>query len=196
MNGFVLAGGKSSRMGRDKGMLRIGDQPLVLRAVEILQPIVRTVSLLAPPERYGHLGIPVIADLWPDHGPLAALCTGLICSDCDWNLFLACDLPRVSSRFIELLGKRVRATHAEAVVPRTHAGWQPLCAAYHRGCRQAFELAIHQRRLGVVKLLDEIHPEAITREDMAEAGIGEDQFVNVNTPEEWSSLERSWKETS
>jgi molybdopterin-guanine dinucleotide biosynthesis protein A len=194
MNGYVLAGGKSSRMGRDKGMLRLGDQPLVLLAVETLKPMVEKVTLLGPPERYGQLGVPVVADLWPDQGPLAALCTGLIHSDSDWNLFLACDLPRVSAKFIELLGKRVRATPSDAVVPRTRDGWQPLCGAYHRRCRAAFERAIHQRHLSVVKLLDEIHPEAITAEDLAQAGIDEDQFVNVNTPEEWGCFERSRNE--
>jgi molybdopterin-guanine dinucleotide biosynthesis protein A len=188
INGFVLAGGKSSRMGQDKGLMRIGSQPLVLRAVKILQPLVHTVTLLAPPDRYRDLGFPVIADLWPDQGPLAALCTGLICSDAEWKLFLACDLPRVSSRFIEFLVERIRATHYDAVVPRTQDGWQPLCAAYHTRCRTPFERAIPQHRLGIVDLFDELHPEAITPGEMATAGLSEEEFVNVNTPEEWARL--------
>jgi len=190
INGFVLAGGKSSRMGQDKGLLCLGNQPLVLRAAEILLPIVHTVSLLAPPDLYGNLGFPVIADLWPDQGPLAALCTGLISSDAEWNLFLACDLPRVSPRFIEFLAQRVRATRSGAVVPRPQEGWQPLCAAYHARCRTAFEQALRQRRLSIVELFGELHPEAITPEEMLRIGLSEAEFANVNTPEEWTRLSR------
>jgi molybdopterin-guanine dinucleotide biosynthesis protein A len=188
INGFVLAGGKSRRMGHDKGLMRLGNQPLVLRAAEILRPIVHTVTLLAPRDLYANLGFPVIADLWPDQGPLAALCTGLISSDAEWNLFLACDLPRVSSKFIQFLAHRVHATYADAVVPRTQDGWQPLCAAYHARCRTTFEPAIRQRRLSIVELYDELNPETITPEEMAPIGLSEAEFANVNTPEEWARL--------
>ena len=188
INGFVLAGGKSSRMGQDKGLMRLGNHPLVLRAAETLLPVVHTVTFLAPPDRYGNLGFPVIADLWPDQGPLSALCTGLISSDADWNLFLACDLPRISRRFTEFLAQRVRATRSDAVVPRTRDGWQPLCAAYHARCRTAFEAALRQGRRSIVELFDELHPDAIASEEMVRIGLSEAEFANVNTPEEWTRL--------
>lgn len=194
INGFVLAGGKSRRMGQDKGWMRLEGQPLVLRAAEILRPAVHTVTLLAPPDRYGKLGFPAIADLWPDHGPLAALCTGLIFSDAAWNLFLACDLPRVSSRFMELLVRRVEAAHAHAVVPRVRDRWHPLCAAYHVRCRKAFERALQQRQLKIIDLFEELQPEAITPEELAAAGLSEAEFANLNTPEEWARLARHGEE--
>src|SRR5208282_3143492 len=118
INGFVLAGGKSSRMGKDKALMRLEGRPLVLRAAEILSPFVRQITLLAPRDRYENLGLPVVADKWPDQGPLAAVCTGLLSSNTEWNIFLACDLPRVSRQFIQLLVGRIRATHSDAVVPR------------------------------------------------------------------------------
>lgn len=188
INGFVLAGGKSCRMGQDKGLMRLEGQPLVLCAAEILRPLVHTVTLLAPPERYGNLGLPVVADRWPEGGPLAALCTGLLVSDAEWNLFLACDLPRVSGKLIELLVARMRTTRTGAVVPRTSDGWQPLCAGYHARCRTAFELAIRQDRLSIVELFEELHPEAVTPGEMANAGVTEAEFININTPQEWGQL--------
>ncbi|MGD0127337.1 MAG: molybdenum cofactor guanylyltransferase [Terriglobia bacterium] len=194
IDGFVLAGGKSSRMGQDKGLMRLGNQLLVLRAAEILLPFVHTVTLLAPPDRYGNLGFPVMADLWPNKGPLAALCTGLISSDAEWSVFLACDLPRVSRRFVEFLVRRVRATRSDAVVPRTPDGWQPLCAAYHGRCRMAFEAAIRQDQLSIVELFDKIRPEAITPDEMATSGLSAAEFVNVNTPEEWVRISQLLEE--
>jgi len=188
IHGFVLAGGKSCRMGQDKGLMRLAGQPLVLRAAEILRPVVQAVTLLAPPDRYGSLGLPVLADLWPDRGPLSALCTGLISSDAEWNLFLACDLPHISPRFMELMVQRVRAARGDAVVPRTRDGWQPLCAAYHVRCRGVFERAMHDGRLSIIGLYEEIQLGAITPDELAAAGLSEVEFVNVNTPEDWARL--------
>ncbi len=115
IDGFVLAGGKSRRMGQDKALMQLGGKPLVLRAAEILRPFVREITLLAPAERYGNLGFPVMEDLWPDQGPLAAVGTGLLSTSADWSIFLACDLPLVSRQFIQLLAERVRATRSDAV---------------------------------------------------------------------------------
>ena len=78
INGFILAGGKSSRMGRDKGLIFFGKKPLVLRVAALLKPYVDEVTLLAPPDRYRNLGLAVLADRWPDQGPLAAVSTGLL----------------------------------------------------------------------------------------------------------------------
>jgi len=188
INGFVLAGRNSSRMGRDKALMRLGSQPLILRAAEILRPLVHNVTLLAPPDRYGNLGLPVIADMWPDQGPLAAICTGLISSGTEWNVFLACDLPLVSPRFMELLVQRVRATCSDAVVPRTEDGWQPLSAAYHARCGRAFARAVQQGRRSIIGLFNEIRVDEMTHEEMMSAGLSEVELVNVNTPEEWARL--------
>jgi len=188
ISGFVLAGGKSSRMGRDKALMQVEGKPLVLRAAEILRPFVPEVTLLAPADWYGNLGFPVIADKWPDQGPMAAICTGLLSSTTEWNVFLACDLPMISQQFIQLLVQRSRATRADAVVPRTADGWQPLSAAYHSRCRAVFARAIRDGERSVIRSFDEIQVEAITPDEMASAGLGEMELANVNTPEDWARI--------
>jgi len=190
INGFVLAGGKSSRMGQDKALMRFGDTHLVARAAELLTPFVTTVTILGPPDRYRSLNLPVIADLWPDEGPLAAVCTGLLTSDTDWNIFLACDLPLVSAKFIELLIHRAWSTRLDAVVPRTEDGWQPLSAAYRARCRETFMRGLHSDRRSIIGRLSEIPVDVITLDEMVRAGLSDEEFVNVNTPEEWARLER------
>jgi molybdopterin-guanine dinucleotide biosynthesis protein A len=187
INGFVLAGGKSRRMGQDKGLMPLAGRPLILRVAEILRPVVRAVTLLALPARCENLGLPVISDLLPDCGPLAAICTGLSSSDAEWKLFLACDLPHISSRLVELLVQRVRAASCNVVVPRTRVGWQPLCAAYHVRCRAEFERPLlHDGRLRIIDLLKELGTGEITPEELTAAGLSQAEFANVNTPEEWA----------
>ncbi|MGA3327530.1 MAG: molybdenum cofactor guanylyltransferase [Terriglobia bacterium] len=188
IDGFVLASGKSSRMGQDKALMRLEGRPLVLRAMEILRPFVDQITLLAPAGRYDNLGLPVVADKWPDQGPLAAVCTGLLSSPAAWNIFLACDLPLVSRQFLQLLVKRVKATRSDAVVPRTKEGWQPLSAAYHSRCRTVFARAIQEGRRSFIGLFEEIPAEVITHDEMVSAGVSEGELTNVNTPEDWARI--------
>src|ERR1019366_1971386 len=119
-------------------------------------------------------------------GPLAAICTGLLTSNAEWSIFLACDLPLVSRKFFQLLVQRVRTTRSDAVVPRTEDGWQPLSAAYHARCRTAFARAMQEGWRSIIRLFDEVRVEVISPDDMVSAGLSEVELVNVNTPEDWA----------
>lgn len=190
IDGFVLAGGKSIRMGRDKALMHFGKEPFVLRAVEILKPFVDDVALLAPQNRYTKLGLRVVADRWPGQGPLAAICTGLLSSSANWNIFLACDLPLLSSHFIQYLVQRIRATRSDAVVPRSEDGWQPLSAAYHSRCRTPFVRALGEGHRSVIRIFDNIRVDMITLDEMGGAGLSDREFANVNTLQDWKRIQR------
>jgi molybdopterin-guanine dinucleotide biosynthesis protein A len=112
----------------------------------------------------------------------------LLSSHADWSIFLACDIPLISQQFIQLLVNRVRATHSDAVVPRTEDGWQPLSAAYHSRCRTAFAQAIEEGRRSIIRLLDEVRVEVITHDEMVSAGLSEEEITNMNTPEDWARI--------
>lgn len=185
VKGFVLAGGRSSRMRQDKALMRLHGKPLVLHAAEILQPYVSELAILGPKDRYGDFGLPVLEDRWPGQGPLGAVCTGLLSSSAPWNIFLACDLPRLTPPFVQLLIKRMRSTRSAAVVPRTEDGWQPLCAAYHSRCAVLFERAFLEGKRSISGCLDALDAEAITQDEMKAAGLRDGELANVNTPEDW-----------
>ena len=187
--GFVLVGGQSRRMGRDKALLELEGRPLFLRIANLLQPYVKTVTLLGPPARYSSFGFPVLADQQPGQGPLGALYTALKNSSCDWNLFFACDLPLLNRCVIERLLRRVSDTDAQAVVPLAGDRWQPLCAAYHRSCIATAETMIEQRRsLSLAGLLALLRVDILTPEPRESLGEWEDMFLNVNTRDQWEHL--------
>lgn len=187
--GFVLVGGQSRRMGRDKALLELEGRPLFLRIANLLQPYVKTVTLLGPPARYSGFGFPVLADQQPGQGPVGALYTALKNSSCDWNLFFACDLPLLNRRVIELLLRRVSDTDAQAVVPLAGDRWQPLCAAYHHSCVAAMEMMFEQRRhLALAGLLSLLHVDVLTTEPRESLGEWEEMFLNVNTREQWEQV--------
>ena len=100
MGGYVLAGGKSSRMGRDKALLPLAGKPLVEHAVSNLQPLCAKVSVLS-----GNLELaeyaPLVSDNFRDSGPLGGIEAALLDSEFAWNLILPVDMPFVPTRFLD-----------------------------------------------------------------------------------------------
>jgi molybdopterin-guanine dinucleotide biosynthesis protein A len=188
--GFVLVGGESRRMGSDKALLELEREPLLLRAARLLDRFVDTVTLLGSPARYSRFGLAVLADEFTVAGPLAGLATALKHSSHEWNLFLACDLPLVNEHVIQLLTERMATSYAQAIVPRTTDGWQPLCAAYHRSCLPLMEEALARRDLSIVKLFTTLRVEPVDADFRADPFHWDQLFRNINSAEEWEELRR------
>lgn len=131
MNAFILAGGQSTRMGRDKALLEFCGRPLIehvldkLRALGFSPRIAGSRPDLAP---YA----PIIPDNSPGSGPLAGIDAVLSVSDADLNLFLPIDLPLLPLAFLRWMTARARETSALATIPYLEGRPQPLCAIYHR----------------------------------------------------------------
>jgi len=99
VGGYVLAGGKSSRMGRNKALLALGGEPLVCHAVKKLRRVCRDVRILTGDSELSAYA-PLVPDLHPGCGPMGGMEAGLLHSTFEWNLFLAVDMPFVPSTLI------------------------------------------------------------------------------------------------
>lgn len=131
MNAFVLAGGLSSRMGRDKALVEWHGRPLVEIALEKLRRIGFSPWILGSRpdlERFA----PVIADNVAQQGPLGAIEAALAATDAEFNLFLSVDMPLLPVDFLRWLVARAEITRAVATVPCIEGRPQPLCAVYDR----------------------------------------------------------------
>jgi len=110
--GFVLAGGASSRMGRDKAQLVFGGKPLVERTLAILREAGLTATIAGargPLEQLAHFG-PVIADAEPGLGPLGGICTALASTSARLAVFLTVDAPFLPFGLIRFLLDHARLT--------------------------------------------------------------------------------------
>jgi molybdopterin-guanine dinucleotide biosynthesis protein A len=147
--GFVLAGGRSSRMGRDKALVALAGEPLLVRMARRVEQAAAPVTVIAPPERYADLGLRVVRDERPGLGPLGGIVTALGITPADWNLIVGCDLPYLTAEWLKFLVARARGSSAWAIVPETGRGLEPLSAVYHRRARPALvdALARGQRKL-------------------------------------------------
>src|SRR4051812_15760825 len=143
-SGFVLVGGRSSRMGRDKALIPFGAVPLASHIAGILNQVAPTVCLVGSPDLYGSLGYPVVRDLYPGYGPVGAIATALASTKTEWNLVLACDMPGVTVDLLRsLMEAAVRHQAACAYAASPDRREHPLCGVYHRtSSRDTFDAAI------------------------------------------------------
>src|SRR5579863_6827128 len=143
--GFVLVGGASRRMGRDKALMPLGDLTMVEQIARRVRAAAGNVTLIGSPKKYGHLSLPVIADEIENCGPLGGLYTALRHTESDWNLLVACDMPDVTETFLRQLIGAAEDSDADCVVPEIDGKIDPLCAVYHRSLLTATESAIHRK---------------------------------------------------
>ena len=178
--GFVLVGGASSRMGRDKASLPLHGKTLVEHVASAVAEAAGSVTLVGSPERYQRLGFPILPDSRPGAGPLAGIHTALAASSADWNLVAACDMPAISARFLKWLLTVAESSTADCLIPSGPSGLpEPLCAVYHRRCRDAIGAALDRN---VRKVTDGLAGLRIAPWIVPESRC----FRNVNTPEEWA----------
>ena len=131
MNAFVLAGGQSTRMGRDKALLELEGRPLIEIALEKLRALELTPRIVGSRPDLAAFA-PVIPDLHPQSGPLGGIEAALVAGDTEQNLFLPVDLPWLPVSFLRWMMDRVELTNALATIPRLQARPQPLCAIYRK----------------------------------------------------------------
>lgn len=178
--GFVLAGGRSSRMGRDKALLPAGEKTLVEQIAGYVREAAGSATLIGPPDRYQSLGFPVIADAVEGAGPLGGIYTALLETQAEWNLIVACDMPNLTPEFLRILLREAKEAGKDCLVPSTTAGLEPLCAVYRRTVLAAAGRAIHQNLL---KMRDFVLTLDTCVWPVADSGA----LRNINTPQEWAA---------
>ena len=180
MAGFVLTGGQSSRMGRDKALLAMEGTVLVARTAALVRAAAGSVTLIGAPERYAHLDFPAQPDLVQNCGPIGGLYTALRMTGADWNLLVACDMPSLTEAFLRGLVDAAAECSSACLVPEAASGLHPLCAVYHRRALPDVTAAIESRRYRMHDLLRTLGAEAWPAADSA-------ILENVNTPLDWGA---------
>ena len=181
--GFVLAGGRSSRMGHDKALLMLDGEPLIAKGVRKLNRVCAEVAIAGGSVDLAPFGR-VISDKNPGCGPLSGIVAALGQSSFKWNLFLPVDAPFVPVSVLKAMLAEAADHPGVCVMARTQGVMQPLCAVYSRDALGVLEreLAAGRRKVthaieaaGMVKFID-----------FGDSGW----FANLNTPEEFAEAER------
>jgi len=190
LTAFILAGGRSTRMGTDKAFVDYGGRTLLARALDLARSVASDARIVGSKEKFAAFA-PVVEDVIRDCGPLGGIHAALRASSAELNLVLAVDVPFVSRAFLQYLIAQARgAPDVAVVVPRGDEGWQPLCAIYRREFAGVAELALRAGQYKITRLFDEVRTRVIDREELEYAGVSPAIFRNLNTPEELEAEKR------
>jgi molybdopterin-guanine dinucleotide biosynthesis protein A len=189
---FVLAGGKSARMGSDKAFVQLNGRTLLERALETARAVTPEVIVVGERNKFSRYAS-AVDDVFRDRGPLGGIHAALAVTATDLNLILALDLPFIEPKFLKYLFTRaleVRQTDALVVLPNAGGGWQPLCAIYRKEFGRFAEEALKRGENKIDRIFPGIRVLAIEEAEIVKAGFSVGMFRNLNTPEE---LERAKK---
>lgn len=181
---YVLTGGQSTRMGRDKALLPYRGATLVQWIAAQALEACSSVTLVGAPERYTHLGLPCLPELYPGCGPLSGIEAALRHSGGGWSLIVACDMPQLTPELFREMFACAEESSADIVAAEPRGGRpEPLCSVWNHRALPAVQAALAAGRYAVHGLFSELqvlhHPidsEMLTR--------------NVNSPEDWLECSR------
>lgn len=206
LSAIILAGGKSSRMGKDKALLTVGGVPLLRLVYDVAIALCDSVYVVTPwLERYQNLlpvscqfiqEVPLATEHTSDiisssskvtsplpHGPLVGFAQGITQVKTDWVLLLACDLPRLRVEVLQNWADQLVGVEDKAIALLTrHAkGWEPLCGFYRRSCLPALTQYINQGGRSFQDWLTQ-HPVQLLSLPDAQ------MLFNCNTPDDFTAV--------
>ena len=183
LTAYILAGGRSSRMGCDKAFLEWNGQSLLARSLRLAHSLAVEVRIVGPTAKFATFA-QVVEDTFPGCGPLGGIHAALCSSTTDLNLILAVDMPFLTADFLTYLAGRAQSSDAAITIPRTADGWQPLCAIYRRAFAPIAEAALKSGENKIDRLFERLSLDIITSKELQP--FPPNLFRNLNTPEDFA----------
>ena len=136
----LLAGGKSSRMGSDKGFVEFRNKPMASHILEVISNIFSEVIVISNTDSYIDSGFRVFRDAITEKGPAGGIVTAFEHVNSEWIFVIACDMPLITTEAILKLHEAKK--NSEICLPKLYEGVEPLCGFYH--------ISIHEKLMGLI----------------------------------------------
>jgi molybdenum cofactor guanylyltransferase len=191
----VLAGGQSSRLGRDKSFLLLEGQPLVMRTVETLVTLSDDLVIVTnQPTSYEPLALPLrlVPDERAGEGALMGLYSGLKAARHPHALVVACDMPFLNLALLRYM--LPLAEGCDVVIPQVDGWLEPLHAIYGKTCLLPIANLLAQGQRQIIAFFPEVRTCYVEEEVVNRFDPGHLSFVNVNTEEDWQRVQDLLKE--
>lgn len=177
VNGYILAGGKSSRMRKDKGLMVLNGKAVVQQIIEQLQPAVEKLFLVTGNSTYEQFGFEVIQDKIINSGPAGGIHAALFHTDKNLNFIVGCDMPFINTKGINFVIEN--SGPSRITLPRHDNGIEPLFGIYTKECFTQWECLIHSGVIKLHKMITHFDPDII---DVSEnTPFRNNFFSNLNT---------------
>jgi molybdopterin-guanine dinucleotide biosynthesis protein A len=174
---IILAGGKSSRMKEEKGLVIFREKMLIEYVIESVKKITGKIIIITANPAYRQFGYPCFEDELKEKGPLGGIYTGLLHSTTQKNLVVGCDMPFLSEK---LLNSLINHCGKEDVLLSEHRGLpEPLCSVYDKSCTAHFLPLLNLNKLKITNAFKNLKIRVISF-DMEDwfSGI---EFMNINS---------------
>jgi len=184
ISGFILAGGKSHRMGTDKALLLFQGKPLLEHMIGLIAPLCDKVFISGQNSDYTGFSVEMIPDLNVNCGPIAGIFSALNYSDSDWNLLVSVDVPFVNEELFHLLISNIG--EYDCIIPQHISGVEPLIALYNRRTLPVIEEMIKSGDYRLTNLLSKINTRYIDCSHLIQKHPR--LFMNINRIEDYQSI--------
>ena len=187
---IILAGGKSSRMGSDKSLLRLGKKTLIEHVVEALRPYVDSVLIVTNDrDKYSFLkNVNFTPDIEKNQGPFIGLISGVSAIETNWSFVTSCDMPLIDGKIIEYLWDR---RNGYIVSPCSSEGYEPMLSLYSKEMLSYAKKCMEKNTRSINRFISQMDKlnlvKKIKKEDIVTL-FGEKIFFNVNDYDNYNSL--------
>jgi molybdopterin-guanine dinucleotide biosynthesis protein A len=182
ITGVILAGGKSSRMGTDKGFLKLNGKLFIEHIIAVLTPFVSEIIIVSNHPEYDNFKVKRVPDFVENAGPLAGVYSGLLASKTENNLVLSCDIPLINSEILAELVRQIDDV-SEIIQIESNGKTMPLISVYNKSCETVFSSLLNQgeRRLRFAVNQCKVKNILLNKEQ-------EKRVSNINTPEQLKEI--------
>jgi molybdenum cofactor guanylyltransferase len=187
VTGVILAGGKSSRYGKNKALVKINGIPLIENVIRVMGPLFQDLVLITnTPDEYAYLELPMYEDLIKGLGPIGGIYTALNSIANDAGFFVACDMPFLNPDLIRyMVGIR---GDFDVVIPEVSGKMEPLHALYTGRCIAAVKRLVDLRQYQIFRFFSEVSVRHVKENEIRRFDPGLKSFFNVNRPDELGRL--------
>ena len=187
--GVILSGGLAKRFdGREKALLRIGQERIIDRIYTIFKDLFEDIILVTnTPLQFTEWDVNIVTDLFDIRSSLTGIHAGLFYASHPYVFFSACDAPFLKKEVVETVLDGIDE-HIDIVMPETSAGREPLCAAYSRRCLNIAEQHLRQQKLKIQLAFRKCRIKTISEKKLRQKDPDLISFFNINTPQD---LERA-----
>jgi molybdopterin-guanine dinucleotide biosynthesis protein A len=181
---FILAGGKSSRMGYDKGLLEVAGRPMIAHLLITLQSLGLKTTIVSSNAQYQLFGVQLVSDIIPEQGPMGGLLTALTYAQSPFVLLLSCDMPFVEASSLQLLCQH--ALENSITVSHIEGRNNPMPAIYPVSLKDSVQKAIDLQQLKISQWLFMQNTVEITLNETNRHGVS--TYINLNSPDDINKL--------
>lgn len=167
ITGYILAGGKSSRMGEDKGFVSIDNEMFIQKIVYSLKPLVDKIVIISSNTQYNEFCEERIKDLIPNKGPVGGIATALTNSKTEKNIILSVDIPLITTEVLKWLIDNHKQFDISQVCHQNKE--MPLIAMYNKSLKEVFIQNLHNNTLKLMSVVHSVN------------------YQNLEIPESWAT---------